>query len=199
MVLMVEQNRGEHLIRRFTGKGNEPDPRDMKIASPKQQIQELEFPQRIDAGYDTDTEYVIEEEEGFVGKGRFGGKEDNIEDVIVVANNLCSSMIQTILSVDFEEDINTKSHELMSFRKSIIIKFYWPKMERDVNRLLERCRTCHIAKTHSSDAGLYTLLSIPVALLEDVSLDFVLGLPRVGSMIIHTNLNNEVQNQDAGK
>nr|GEZ39409.1 RNA-directed DNA polymerase [Tanacetum cinerariifolium] len=30
----------------------------------------------------------------------------------------------------------------------------WPKMERDVNRLLERYRTCHIAKTHSSNAGL---------------------------------------------
>ncbi|GJU25722.1 RNA-directed DNA polymerase [Tanacetum coccineum] len=57
-------------------------------------------------------------------------------------------------------------------------QFYWPKMERDVNRLLERCRTCHIAKTHSSNAGLYTPFSVPVAPWEDVSLDFVLGLPR---------------------
>ncbi|GKD90952.1 RNA-directed DNA polymerase [Tanacetum coccineum] len=56
-------------------------------------------------------------------------------------------------------------------------RFYWPKMERDVNRLLERCRTCHIAKTHSSNAGLYTSLSAPVALWEDVSLDIVLCLP----------------------
>nr|GEW09675.1 RNA-directed DNA polymerase [Tanacetum cinerariifolium] len=56
--------------------------------------------------------------------------------------------------------------------------FYWPKMERDVNRLLERCRTCHIAKTHSSNAGLYTPLSVPIAPRKDVSLDFVLGLPR---------------------
>ncbi|GJV38726.1 zinc finger, CCHC-type containing protein [Tanacetum coccineum] len=72
--------------------------------------------------YDTDIEDVIEEEEGFVGKGGFGGEEDNIEDVVVVANDHCSSMIQTILSVDIEEDINTKSHELMSFGKSIIIK-----------------------------------------------------------------------------
>ncbi|GJR76708.1 extracellular ligand-binding receptor [Tanacetum coccineum] len=72
--------------------------------------------------YDTDIEDVIEEEEGFVGKGGFGGEEDNIEDVVVVANDLCSSMIQTILSVDFEKYINTKSHELMSFEKSIIIK-----------------------------------------------------------------------------
>ncbi|GJS16698.1 RNA-directed DNA polymerase [Tanacetum coccineum] len=57
-------------------------------------------------------------------------------------------------------------------------QFYWPKMERDVNRLLERCRTCHIAKTHSSNAGLYTPLYVPVSPWEDVSLDFVLGLPR---------------------
>ncbi|GJW81343.1 putative reverse transcriptase domain-containing protein [Tanacetum coccineum] len=57
-------------------------------------------------------------------------------------------------------------------------QFYWPKIERDVNRLLERCRTCHIAKTHSSNAGLYTPLYVPVAPWEDVSLNFVLGLPR---------------------
>ncbi|GJT42256.1 RNA-directed DNA polymerase [Tanacetum coccineum] len=57
-------------------------------------------------------------------------------------------------------------------------QFYWPKMERDVNRLLERCRTCHIVKTHSSNAGLYTPLYVPVSPWEDVSLDFVLGLPR---------------------
>ncbi|GJS41779.1 RNA-directed DNA polymerase [Tanacetum coccineum] len=51
-------------------------------------------------------------------------------------------------------------------------------MERDVSRLLERCRTCHISKTHNSNAGLYTPLCVPVAPWEDVSLDFVLGLPR---------------------
>ncbi|GKA39423.1 RNA-directed DNA polymerase [Tanacetum coccineum] len=54
-------------------------------------------------------------------------------------------------------------------------QFYWPKMVRDVNRLLERCRTCHVAKNHSSNAGLYTPLYVPVAPWEDVSLDFVLG------------------------
>nr|GEV93740.1 probable inactive histone-lysine N-methyltransferase SUVR2 [Tanacetum cinerariifolium] len=45
MVLMVGRNRGEHLIRRFVGRGNAPDPRDVKIASLKQRIQELDFPQ----------------------------------------------------------------------------------------------------------------------------------------------------------
>nr|GFC16548.1 RNA-directed DNA polymerase [Tanacetum cinerariifolium] len=54
-------------------------------------------------------------------------------------------------------------------------QFYRPKMERDVNMLYERCRTCRVAKTHSSNVGLYTPLSIPVAPWEDVSLDFVLA------------------------
>ncbi|GJY58182.1 hypothetical protein Tco_0458074 [Tanacetum coccineum] len=45
MVRMVERNRREHLIHRFTRRGNEPDLCDLKIASLKQQIQEIEFPQ----------------------------------------------------------------------------------------------------------------------------------------------------------
>ncbi|GKA41509.1 hypothetical protein Tco_0734169 [Tanacetum coccineum] len=64
--------------------------------------------------YDTDIKDVIEKKEGFVEKRGFGGEEDNNKDVVVVASDLSSSMIQTNLSVDFEEDINTKSHELMS-------------------------------------------------------------------------------------
>ncbi|GKA69166.1 hypothetical protein Tco_0775230 [Tanacetum coccineum] len=42
MVLMVKQNRGGYLIRRFVGRDSEPDPRNVKIASLKQRIQELE-------------------------------------------------------------------------------------------------------------------------------------------------------------
>ncbi|GJZ36816.1 hypothetical protein Tco_0583007 [Tanacetum coccineum] len=164
---IFERNREEHLIRRFVGRGNEPDPRDVKIASLTQQIQELEFLQlQLDSpieeaeteSNETKSEPIIwdigdeKEEYPFVNKypsfqeelimlveeesylvydidneeeesmpvydtdieDGTEEEEDNIEDVVVVANDLCSSMIQTILSVDFEEDINTKSHELMS-------------------------------------------------------------------------------------
>ncbi|GJY79252.1 retrovirus-related pol polyprotein from transposon TNT 1-94, partial [Tanacetum coccineum] len=38
--------------------------------------------------YDTDIEDVIEEEEGFVRKRGLDGEEDNVEDVVVVANDL---------------------------------------------------------------------------------------------------------------
>ena len=56
--------------------------------------------------------------------------------------------------------------------------FYWPKVERDVNRHIQRCRICHLAKTKSQNTGLYLPLPVPEAPWEDVSMDFVLGLPR---------------------
>ena len=56
--------------------------------------------------------------------------------------------------------------------------FYWPKMFRDVDRHVKQCRMCHLAKIRSQNSGLYTPLPVPNAPWEDVSLDFVLGLPR---------------------
>ncbi|GJT06587.1 hypothetical protein Tco_0841049 [Tanacetum coccineum] len=177
---MVEWNRGGHLVRRFVGRGNEPNPRDVKIASLKQRIQELErrqektrskrawetlngeipflyvcdrgnhregvrkeplcrlglrveitecfckvpsnyygslcslgmrvsSPECVDKAsyylgfhgveeelipvYNNDIEDVIEDEEGFFEKGGFGVEEDNIEDIVAVANDICSLMI----------------------------------------------------------------------------------------------------------
>ncbi|GKE01180.1 hypothetical protein Tco_1389163 [Tanacetum coccineum] len=67
--------------------------------------------------YDTDIEDVIEEEEGFVGKRGFGGEEDNIEDIVVMANDLCSLMIKTTLSVDFSKTIYSNPYELIWLQK----------------------------------------------------------------------------------
>jgi Integrase zinc binding domain len=57
-------------------------------------------------------------------------------------------------------------------------RFYWPKMMNDVNHYILRCRTCHLAKTKSQNSGLYTPLPVPNAPWEDMSMDFVMGLPR---------------------
>nr|GEY90825.1 hypothetical protein [Tanacetum cinerariifolium] len=69
--------------------------------------------------YDTAIEDVIEEEEGFVGKGGFGGEEDNIEDIVVVANDLCSSMIQTYINVNFSKTVDSNPHELIWLQKAL--------------------------------------------------------------------------------
>jgi hypothetical protein len=56
--------------------------------------------------------------------------------------------------------------------------FFWPKMRRDVERYLLRCTTCNKAKSRLNPHGLYTPLPVPSVPWEDISMDFVLGLPR---------------------
>src|SRR4051812_35152174 len=56
--------------------------------------------------------------------------------------------------------------------------FYWPKMRRDVDRFVKRCLTCNKSKSKLKPHGLYTPLPAPTTPWEDISMDFVLGLPR---------------------
>jgi hypothetical protein len=51
-------------------------------------------------------------------------------------------------------------------------------MKRDVERVYARCVTSKQAKSRVLPHGLYTPLSIPSAPWVDISMDFVLGLPR---------------------
>ena len=58
------------------------------------------------------------------------------------------------------------------------VSFFWPKLERDIAIFFKKCFVCTMAKTPGNNAGLYTPLPIPNMPWEEVSLDFVLGLPR---------------------
>jgi hypothetical protein len=55
--------------------------------------------------------------------------------------------------------------------------FFWPKMRRNVERYVLHCVTCQKAKSRLKPHGLYPL-PIPSVPWEDISIDFVLGLPR---------------------
>ncbi|XP_024007271.1 uncharacterized protein LOC112083475 [Eutrema salsugineum] len=56
--------------------------------------------------------------------------------------------------------------------------FYWPHMKKDIERTCERCVTCKQAKAKKQPYGLYTPLPIPLHPWHDISMDFVVGLPR---------------------
>ena len=56
--------------------------------------------------------------------------------------------------------------------------YYWPRMSKDVQDMVKRCATCQVAKSHLLPQGLYMPLPVPTLPWEDVSMDFVLGLPR---------------------
>ncbi|XP_027362462.1 uncharacterized protein LOC113870064 [Abrus precatorius] len=58
-----------------------------------------------------------------------------------------------------------------------IISWPTPILERDVIGHIQRCRICHLAKSKSQNTGLYLPLPVPVTPWEDISINFVLGLP----------------------
>ncbi|KAG8490986.1 hypothetical protein CXB51_014129 [Gossypium anomalum] len=56
--------------------------------------------------------------------------------------------------------------------------FYWPRMRKYVEQVCKRCIACKKAKSKVQPHGLYTPLPIPEAPWVDISMDFILGLPR---------------------
>ena len=57
-------------------------------------------------------------------------------------------------------------------------RFYWSSLKRDVPKLIGRCHTWQLAKQRKQNTGLYTPLPVPNRPWEDISMDFVLGLPK---------------------
>ncbi|GKB24355.1 putative ribonuclease H-like domain-containing protein [Tanacetum coccineum] len=77
--------------------------------------------------YDTDIEDVTEEEEGFIEKGEFGGEEENIEDVVIVVNDLFSSMIQTtgLRNVNHTQTLDLAGiYERFVYEDNLILRRY---------------------------------------------------------------------------
>ena len=60
----------------------------------------------------------------------------------------------------------------------LVTHFFCPKMRCDVERYVSHCTTCNKAKSHLNPHGLYMPLPVPNAPWEDISMNFVLGLPR---------------------
>ncbi|KAF5448338.1 hypothetical protein F2P56_028883 [Juglans regia] len=57
-------------------------------------------------------------------------------------------------------------------------RFFWPRLGRDVHKIVARCRVCQVNKGIKQQAGLYTSLPIPDRPWQHLSMDFVLGLPK---------------------
>ncbi|CAA6674885.1 unnamed protein product [Spirodela intermedia] len=57
-------------------------------------------------------------------------------------------------------------------------QFYWPTLKRDVGNIVAQCRVCALAKQVKKNVRLYMPLPVRTRPWDDVSMDFVLGLPR---------------------
>ena len=62
--------------------------------------------------------------------------------------------------------------------RRISMQFYWPHMQRDVKRFVAACVECQTTKySTQKPGGLLQPLPIPTQVWDDVSMDFVVGLP----------------------
>ncbi|GJW55890.1 putative nucleotidyltransferase, ribonuclease H [Tanacetum coccineum] len=62
--------------------------------------------------------------------------------------------------------------------KLVQASYFWPTMRKEVDRYVKRCRICQVSKGTATNAGLYMPLPVPLQPWVDISMDFVLGLPR---------------------
>ena len=58
------------------------------------------------------------------------------------------------------------------------LRYYWPQLRCDIRRMIGRCSTYTIGKLTKQNTGQYLPLPIPDSPWQEVSLDFILGLPR---------------------
>ena len=56
--------------------------------------------------------------------------------------------------------------------------FFWPHMCKSVHNFSEKCIECRKTKSKVQSHGLYTPLPIPTMHWVDISMDFILGLPK---------------------
>ena len=56
--------------------------------------------------------------------------------------------------------------------------FFWPHMRKFVHNLCDKCIACRKAKSKVQSHGLYIPLPIPTMPWVDISMDFILGLPK---------------------
>jgi hypothetical protein len=62
--------------------------------------------------------------------------------------------------------------------KNLKQNFWWSNMKVDIAKYVAECDTCHRMKaSHLKSAGILQPLSIPMWKWDDISMDFIVGLP----------------------
>lgn len=64
----------------------------------------------------------------------------------------------------------------LSFLKE---KYYWPQIYKDFQKFVKSCGFFQVAKGVSQNTILYTPIVVPEKPWSDISMDFVIGLPKI--------------------
>ncbi|WVZ52357.1 LOW QUALITY PROTEIN: hypothetical protein U9M48_003427 [Paspalum notatum var. saurae] len=113
-------------------------------------------------------------------EGKFWNKFIRDDGFVFKANKLCisASFVRLLLLQDAHGGGLIGHFGVKKTEDILAAHFFWSKMRRDVERFVDRCTTCQKAKSRLNPHGLYMSLPVPSAPWKDISMDFVLGLPR---------------------
>ncbi|GJT96540.1 putative nucleotidyltransferase, ribonuclease H [Tanacetum coccineum] len=102
----------------------------------------------------------------------------NIHDgFLFKGNQLC--IPDTSLRLKIIKELHGEGHVGRDRTLQLVqASYFWPTMRKEVDRYVKRCRICQVSKGTTTNAGLYMPLPVPVQPWVDISMDFVLGLPR---------------------
>jgi len=97
---------------------------------------------------------------------------------VVVAPN--SDIIQQLLREFHDSPIGGHSGVLRTYKR-LAQQFYWPSMARIVKEYVASCDVCQRVKSDTlSPAGLLQPLPVPCQVWDDITMDFIEGLPTSG-------------------
>jgi len=89
-------------------------------------------------------------------------------------------LIAAILSESHSSPTGGHSGFLRTYKR-LTSELYWVGMKRDIKKFVEECPICQQSKNLAlSPAGLLQPLPIPHLVWEDISMDFIEGLPKSG-------------------
>ena len=89
-----------------------------------------------------------------------------------------SKFIDTILN-EYHSGIMGGHSGVLKTIKRVQRLFHWPNLKKDVQKFVAECRVCQTHKTSTlSPAGLLQPIPIPQQIWEELSMDFIGGLPK---------------------
>ncbi|RVW68732.1 Transposon Tf2-2 polyprotein [Vitis vinifera] len=94
-------------------------------------------------------------------------------DLVVVPTALRGQLLQEF----HDSKVAGHSGVLRTFKR-LAQQFYWPSMYKNIQDYIQQCATCQKTKSETlTPAGLLQPLPIPCLVWDDISLDFIDGLP----------------------
>lgn len=96
----------------------------------------------------------------------------------------------TLLTEFHSSKLGVHSVQLRTYAR-MALQFFWPGMRSDVKKFIKACSICQRAKSLTTHpAGLLQPLPIPQQIWQDISMDFIVGLPvSKGNSVIFVVIN----------